>query len=1144
MHLKRHHSLFLALLLVAGAGAPGNARPCRTRDAAAPRSAVLEGLPMAFEPNIGQFDERVSFVARGRGSTVVVSDSFATLSLGREAVSLKVEGSNAGARAVAERELPGKVNDLTGSDPSKWRNNVPTYAAVRLAGVYDGIDAVFYGNQQWLEYYFVVAPGANPSQIRVRFEGQQSLDVTEEGDLVLRMRDGDLHHARAVVFQEADDGRRHVAAKFALGPGGEIGFDVGAYDTSRPLVIDPVIDFAVYLDGGDVGVGTKAIAVAPNGSVYMTGFAVTNGFPTTPFAYDATFNGNRDVVVAQLDSDPEIIESSTFLGGFGDDEPTGIAYDATSGAVYVVGKTTSVNFPTTPGALSTTFGGDPANGAEDGFVAKFTSGVNRLEYSTFLGGSGSERAVDVAVDELGFAHVIGSTQSTDFPTTPGAYDRAIMPFTTAGFVMKVPPDGGSLAYSTFLEGGPLNAIALDAAGAALIVGDVFPNGVPVTPGAFDTTYNGGFRDAFASKLSADGGTLVYATYLGGGGRDVAVDVAAGPGGAAFVTGLTDSADYPSLGALDASLGGQSDAFVTKVSADGSSLGYSTLLGGSSVDSGDAIAVDTLGTAFVTGFTFSSDFPTTPGAFDAEYAGENTRDVFVTKLAPDGSAPVFSTYLGGSSEDEVVDIGLDPNGDVCVGGLTQSLNFPTTPGVVNRALSGAFVTKFAGDGTSLLASTFVGNLSSESATGIAVDTAGSAYVLAVTGSPRYPNTFGNAFDADFSGLSDVAITKLSPDGHTIVFSTFLGGTGYDGSDAIALGSGRDIYVAGSTTSTDFPVTPGAIDSTYNGGNGDGFVARIAADGTRLVYSTFLGGTSSDDAFAIAVRPNGVAFVAGRTQSLDFPTTAGAFDTTPGADTTPGFQDAFVAKLNAEGTKIKRSTLLGGALGEEAFALAADRFGVTVVGTTGSVDFPVSTGAFDTTLDGLQDTFVTRFNKNLTTLVSSTYLGGEDEWDYAYAVAVDAAGATYVAGVTQSSDFPVTAGAFDTTPSAHFFIDAFVTKLAPDGRSLVYSTFLGDDGSQAFAIAVDASGAAFVTGGVVDAASQSHYDVFVRKLAPDGASLAFDQTFGGSGDDFGFGITLGPAGTVFVVGRTDSPGFPIDGFGDGAGANAFVAKLTGT
>ena len=479
---------------------------------------------MAFEPNVGQFDERISFIARGRGYSVTVSDAAATLSLGRESLRLNVVGGKARTRATADRELPGKVNDFRGNDPSKWRHNVPTYATVGLEGVYDGISVVFHGNQQRLEYDFVVAPGANPSQIRVAFEGQRSVDVTETGDLALRMRDGTLHHSRALVYQETGAGRRHVAAKFSGGPGGEIGFDVGAYDIARPLVIDPVIDYAVYLDGGDPGVVTKAIDVTPNGSVYLTGFAITNGFPTTPFAYDSTFNGNRDVVVALLNPNLDVIESSTFLGGFGDDEPTGIAYDASSGAVYVVGTTVSVNFPTTPGALSTTFGGDPANGAVDGFIAKFISGVNRLEYSTFLGGSASEGAADVAVDEHGFAYFIGSTQSTDFPTTPGAYDRAMEPFTTAGFVMKVRPDGGSLAYATYFDGGQLNAIALNDAGDALVVGESGPDQLLATPGAFDTSHNGGFYDAFAAKLSADGSSLLSATYLGGEGQDAAFDV--------------------------------------------------------------------------------------------------------------------------------------------------------------------------------------------------------------------------------------------------------------------------------------------------------------------------------------------------------------------------------------------------------------------------------------------------------------------------------------------------------------------------------------------------------------------------------------------------------------------------------------------
>ena len=406
--------------------------------------------------------------------------------------------------------------------------------------------------------------------------------------------------------------------------------------------------------------------------------------------------------------------------------------------------------------------------------------------------------------------------------------------------------------------------------------------------------------------------LVYSTYLGGSADDAGVGIAVDAAGNAYVTGSTASANFPTTaGAFQTTLGGGGvgfDAFVTKLNSTGSALLYSTYLGGSNNDdSGVGIAVDGAGNAYVTGSAFSTDFPTTPGAFQSSFGG--VRDAFVTKLNPTGSTLVYSTYLGGTGDDGGVSIAVDTAGSAYVSGFAQA-GFPTTTAAFQPGFGGgpydAFVTKLGSTGSALVYSTYLGGSGDDEVFGgLAVDASGNAYVTGFTTSANFPTTPG-AFQTTFGGagplgFGDAFVTKLNSTGSMPVFSTYLGGSGDDFGAGIAVDGNGNAYIAGSTASTNFPTTPGAFQTTFGGsgplGLGDAFVTKLNPTGSALIYSTYLGGSGDDFASRIAVDvlPNPSAYVTGNTASTNFPTTAGAFQTTLGGVGPFGAGDAFVAKI---------------------------------------------------------------------------------------------------------------------------------------------------------------------------------------------------------------------------------------------------------
>jgi hypothetical protein len=582
-----------------------------------------------------------------------------------------------------------KCNYFLGNDPSKWRTDVPNYKAVVFEDIYAGIDLKYYGNGDGkMEYDFLVSPGADFSQIMVQYDGAKSVSVNESGELVVETGWGDMIERRPIVYQIEPSVIRPIEGEYVLLGEDRFGFELDeSYEPIYATVIDPVLAYSTYLGGSDLDVGYD-IAVDGNGSAYVGGYTRSPNFPIqNPF--DGSFNGgDYDAFVTKFSPTGNSLIYSTYVGGYLDDACSGIAVDEL-GCAYVVGYTYSSNFPTqnaydlvfnggdydgfvtklaAAGSIlefSTFLGGsnnetswDVAvdlsasvyvsgttasadfptlsaydashNGSRDAFLVKLSHTGNSLLYSTFLGGSGYEEGFRVTVDDLGCAFVVGGTEnSPNFPTI-NAYD-SIPGGGEDAFVAKLSSAGSEMLYCTLLGGAggdEARGIAVDDSGCAYVTGETSSSDFP-TLNAFDSTHAGSYGDVFVTKISPSGNSLVYSTFLGSTGEDRGYNLAIDDSLCAYVTGRTYSSLFPTRCAIDATYDGNGDAFVTKVAETGNALVYSTFLGSTPDDDGRGIAIDDLGCAYVTGWTFSTEFPTN-NAFDPTHNGG--LDGFVTKLS--------------------------------------------------------------------------------------------------------------------------------------------------------------------------------------------------------------------------------------------------------------------------------------------------------------------------------------------------------------------------------------------------------------------------------------------------------------------------------------------------------------------------------
>jgi beta-propeller repeat-containing protein len=714
--------------------------------ASAQTAATFGSLPLYFEAgSAGQF------LAHGRDAIFSVSPTGAQFALRENAdaparaAQMQFIGANPQAQICGDSGLPGKINYLTGNNPAQWRSNVPTFAKVRVGEIYPGINLVYYGSQQQLEYDFTIAAGANPGSIAIHFDGADKISVNAQGGLVLKLGDREILQPKPLVYQTVGGARKEISSGYEILNAHEVAFAVGNYDRALPLVIDPVLGYSTYF-GGTMAETAWAVAVNTNdNSVYVAGqtlseFAMKKGemFSTTNmFEKDSPFSFPTNVV------------------------------------------------------LQKAFGGGKITG--DGFVAKFDSTGTNLIFLTYLGGTNDDLVSGIALDAAGKVFLTGFTDSSNFPVVNALY--------------------------------------------------------PVINGQFNKIARAYPADIFVAELDTNGSSLIYSTYFGGAWNDSANGIAVDSADNVYITGTTGSTNFPVVNAVQNHLAGTNNVFIAEIGAGGSPLVFSTYLGGSNYDAGEGIAVDAANNILVCGFTSSTNFPTFNTTNTLLNAGDLPKkkhdgfpnDAFVAKLAPSGAVLIYSTFLGSTNEDVAYRIACDAGGNAYVTGFSASPDFPNTE------------TNVTG--------------------------------LYAHGSKKDTGSSDN----------DAFLTKLDPNG-AIVYSTLFGGKGSDTGYGIGLDTNGDVFVAGATTSTDFPTnnttdTSGAFRSKNSGGS-DIFVTAFSTSPTNitaLLYSGYLGGKKNDFGYNLAVDPAGDAYVVGQTASKDFPLT-NAFQ--PFLN---GKSDAFLTKI---------------------------------------------------------------------------------------------------------------------------------------------------------------------------------------------------------------------------------------------------------
>jgi hypothetical protein len=749
-----------------------NSMPAQTQIATAHLEQKYGNLPLSFEANRGQTDKSVKFVSRGSGYGLFLTPKEAVLTLRKRSVSatatrpgtgirpslhipemianvasstrtggqspasvaeaadvvrMQLVGGNAGARPSGENPLPGTANYFIGNDPARWNTAVPTFGKVRFAAVYSGVDLVYYGNQRQLEYDFVVAPGASPAPIRLHFEGAKSLHLDAQGNLVIAAENGDVAFHKPVVYQTVDGRRRSIAGAFQLLADNGVSFALGRYDRSQPLVIDPTLAYATYLGGNDSDFAV-AIALDSSGNTYITGLTNSLNFPLTPGAFEtvnkaAAGNDVSTAFVSKLNASGTALVYSTYLGGTAiPNTPLGqgdyghaIAVDST-GAAYITGLTYSADFPVTKGAYQTT-NLAAANSTYTGFICKLNPAGTALVYSTFMGGSDTDDPLSIAVDASGDVYTAGATFSTNYPTTPKAFQLQNNSAANQGFnefVTKLNPTGTALVYSTYLGGsGETNeafegtiysviGVAVDKSGDAYVEGYAQSTDFPVTKGVVQAVNNAANNFGFnltLAKLNPTGTGLLYATYLGGSSNDIGEGLVIDATGDAYITAFSYDADFPvTKGAFQTTNAGFANNYETGVAAKinpaGTALVYATYLGGNSGDEAFAPSVDASGDLYIPGTTASADFPVTKTATQTTLKG--SQNGFLTELNPAGTAEVFSTFLGGTGEDAAEASVLGAGGNVYLTGYTTSTNFPVAKGAFETTYTAKQNTSFVAD----------------------------------------------------------------------------------------------------------------------------------------------------------------------------------------------------------------------------------------------------------------------------------------------------------------------------------------------------------------------------------------------------------------------------------------------------------------
>ncbi len=597
-------------------------------------------------------------------------------------------------RPEGRERLSWNSNFFYGKDSSKWCSNVPNYQEVYYENLYNGIDLRYYHSGNGLKYDLIVHPGANPNNIRIKYKGVKGLKIDEFGNLNIITDFKDIIDTSPYIYQNINGGHHQILGRFRLYNPQVFGFEIlQEYNEQEILIIDPTVqlEYSTYLGGSDYDLSYK-VDVDASGNAFVTGKTKSSNFPTTPGSFNTSYNTRNDIFVTKVNPTGSSLVYSTFIGGAEDDIGFGIAID-NEGNAYVTGESGSSDFPTTKNAYDTSLG-EFYNAA---IILKLSHNGSMLLYSTFVEGNNPDYGYGIDVDANGNAYVVGYTLSWTFPTTSNAYNQSFSQYSDI-FILKLNKTGQKLIYSTYVGGRYWDYgldMALDNTGCVYVVGRTSSDNFPTTPTAFNRSYSSAL-DCIIFKLNQTGSKLIYSTYLGGGSTDNGLGIAIDAQGYAYVTGYTRSSDFPiTSSAFDPSYnGGSEDAFICKLNQTGSKLVYSTFIGDTYSDYGYGIDVDSIGCACIIGTTGSKNFPRTSDAYDNTY---NLDEAFLLKLAPNGSALVYSTFLGGGWTDEGRGIVFDSVGNAYMTGYTESSDFPTTPNAFNKSNQGSsdiFVAKFS------------------------------------------------------------------------------------------------------------------------------------------------------------------------------------------------------------------------------------------------------------------------------------------------------------------------------------------------------------------------------------------------------------------------------------------------------------------
>lgn len=989
-------------------------------------------LPLSFEANRGQIEQPVKFLSNGPGYHLFLTSNEAMLSLRAPSADTKVRegsvlrlkmiGANAAPQVEGQDELPGKVNYFTGNDPEKWQRNVPTYRKVYYKDVYPGIDVVYYGNQRELEYDFVVAPGANPKAIKFTVAGAEKISLDETGSLLLNLKYGEVRLNKPVIYQLTDTGsRREVKGEYVIKKN-EIRFKVQAFDSGKPLVIDPVLSYSTFLGGGD-SESASSIAVDSQGSAYVTGLTEGGTFPTTTGAFKTTSQGGG-AFVSKLDPTGSALVYSTYISS--NSSGRSIAVDA-SGNAYITGITTASDFPIVNGLKSSI-------NSQDAFITKLNSSGSGLLFSTLLGGANEDSASGIAVDGNGNIYVVGSTVSANFPTINAIQSNLS---STQGcsdsFVTKIDPSAPSYVFSTYLGGTGCEhatAVALDTSANVYVTGLTDSTNFPTTANAFQRTTVGLFGDAFVTKLTTSG-VLVYSTYLGGSTGDSGNGIAVDASGNAYVVGSTSGVDFPTLNSIQGTINGGADVFVTKLNSQGSGLVYSTFLGGTGADFGNGIAVDSTGNAYVTGTTNSVEFPITAGALRTRspiyksldgaanwsnenygFAAEAVLDIVINPIQPwilyagTGNGVFKSTNAGRTWS--AVNNGLNARriSAIVIDPLTPSTLYVAGTNVNNSSNNGVYKTTDGGSSWNLRKT----GLGSSSVISLAIDpvTPATLYAGLVGSSIRKTTDGADNWTPTTSPPSFAASLVVDPFNHTTVYAAELSSAGgvFRSTNSGATWQSVSLNQTGSnaqwvgisplTAGLLYTATSTGIFKSTDGGDNWSAVSSLAGSTGKIVFDPVSSSTlyflapDSESSLLHGVNKstdNGQTWVP-MNKGLNRPS-AGALAIDPlkpstlHLASTPAIDDdAFVTKINPAGNALVYSTFIGGTptpfflpVNAQGFGIAVDSTGnAYVTGLAFSSDFPVTPGAYQPLNRGGTEAFISKLSMSY--LISGHVLDGSN------------------------------------------------------------------------------------------------------------------------------------------------------------------------